>query len=95
MFASRGGASDAGAAGASDVSDDAGAAVDAVYATKFADAAKAAKTAAKRFPHLPGLDAATCDLDLRQEQLGSAKKKCAAVIVGVAQNASSQPTYSG
>lgn len=54
--------------------------LDAVYATKFADAAKAAKTAAKRFPHLPGLDAATCDLDLRQEQLGSAKKKCQAAI---------------
>lgn len=54
--------------------------LDAVYASKFADATKAAKTAGKRFPHLPGLDAATCDLELRQEQLGSAKKKCAAAI---------------
>lgn len=54
--------------------------LDAVYATKFSDAARAAKTAEKRWPKLPGLAAARCDLDLRQEQLASAKQRCSAAI---------------
>jgi len=54
--------------------------LDAVYASKFADADRAARAAAKRWPHLPGLAAARCDLDLRQEKLAAAKTKCAAAI---------------
>jgi predicted Zn-dependent protease len=54
--------------------------LDAVYANKFADAERAVKTANKRFPGLPGVAAAWCDLDLRQEQIGSAKKRCNAAI---------------
>jgi tetratricopeptide (TPR) repeat protein len=54
--------------------------LDAVYASKFADAARAVKTANKRYPGLPGVAAAWCDLDLRQEHIGSAKKRCAQAI---------------
>jgi tetratricopeptide (TPR) repeat protein len=54
--------------------------LDAVYASKFTDAARAVKIAAKRYPGLPGVAAAWCDLDLRQEHLGSAKKRCNTAI---------------
>jgi tetratricopeptide (TPR) repeat protein len=59
--------------------------LDAVYASKFADATRAAKAGTKKWPKLPGLAAARCDLDLRQEQIGAARKQCAAAIAAFPQ----------
>jgi predicted Zn-dependent protease len=54
--------------------------LDAVYAGKFADAERAARVAEKRWPKLPGIAAARCDLDLRQNQVGAAKQRCKAAL---------------
>jgi hypothetical protein len=54
--------------------------LDAVYANKFSDAEKAARAAEKKWPKLPGLAAARCDLELRQEQVDAAKRKCNTAI---------------
>jgi predicted Zn-dependent protease len=54
--------------------------LDHVYADKFADAEKVAKLAEAKWKKAPGLLAARCDLALRREQLGAAKKLCASAI---------------
>lgn len=51
-------------------------ALDLVYAQKFGDADRALTSAEKRWPSAPGLAAARCDLDLRQNQLDTARAAC-------------------
>lgn len=56
--------------------------LDLVYANKLAAATRAAAAAEKRWPALPGLLAARCDLDLRRGSLGSARALCARAARG-------------
>jgi hypothetical protein len=54
--------------------------LDLVYASKLGEAATAAKKAEKRWPGAPGLLAARCDLQMRKNDLGGARKLCARAI---------------
>jgi tetratricopeptide (TPR) repeat protein len=56
--------------------------LDLVYAGKLADAERAAKAAEKRWPGLPGVLAARCDLAMRQKKLPAARKLCRRAIEG-------------
>jgi predicted Zn-dependent protease len=47
---------------------------------RFADARKEADAAEKRWPGLPGLLAARCDLAFRRHELGAARQACARAI---------------
>ena len=59
-------------------------------AHKIDAAVKAASAAEKRWPQLPGLLAARCDLELRREALGAARRECDRAI---AQGGSSWALY--
>jgi predicted Zn-dependent protease len=63
-----------------------------VNTNKFAEAAKAAATAEKRWPGLPGLLAARCDLELRRGAPGVARTLCTRAS---AQGGSSWALYLG
>lgn len=54
--------------------------LDLVYAGKLADAERAAKVADKRWPGMPGVLAARCDLAMRQKKLPAARKLCRKAI---------------
>jgi tetratricopeptide (TPR) repeat protein len=58
--------------------------LDAIYADKYADAEKSAKAAEAKWKKAPGLLGARCDLALRREQVGAAKKLCAQAIAAYA-----------
>jgi tetratricopeptide (TPR) repeat protein len=54
--------------------------LDLVNAGSFAAAAKAARAAEQRWPDLPGLLGARCDLELRRGHLGAARSLCARAV---------------
>jgi tetratricopeptide (TPR) repeat protein len=54
--------------------------LDAANVDRFADAKKAADIAEKRWPGLPGLLAARCDLAFRRRELGAARQYCTRAI---------------
>jgi predicted Zn-dependent protease len=54
--------------------------LDLIYAGKLGDADKAAKKAEKKWPGAPGLLAARCDLQMRRNDFGGAKKLCTKAI---------------
>lgn len=64
--------------------------LDLVNANRFDAAAKAATAAEKRWPQLPGLLAARCDLELRRGALAAARQQCDRAI---AQGGSSWALY--
>ncbi len=56
------------------------ASLDAVYADKPAEAERLLAGVAKRWPKAPGIAAVRCDLALRRENLGEARRQCAASL---------------
>jgi predicted Zn-dependent protease len=53
-----------------------------VYASKFGEAERAIDTAEKKWPSAPGLEAARCDLEMRQGRIDAAKAACGRALAG-------------